>query len=135
MTSNFIVNKFLRSFIESYCKDNLKVLRMELKKDNENLILLLVIGECNYSGLLELFIKKIENSKNEMIGSLVLPMTRIFNGILSDEQKENILIKSINDCQKGIISVIENVVRKKGKDLEIAEIACYRINDMDVTTD
>ena len=128
LVNNFIVNATLRSGIESYCKSNLQVQTLELVKEDEKLTLSVIISDYNLGRVLEVLIGKLEKNKKEMMGLLVIPITKIINGTLSEEQKENILLDIINDCQKGIAAVLENVAQKQGLELEIGEISCYKIN-------
>ena len=126
LANNFIINTALCSYIESYCNANLQIHKLELSRENDNLILSVVINDYNFGRLLEVIISKLEKSKKETMDLLIVPMMKVLNGTLSEEQKETILLNTINDCQKGIIRVLESAARKKGMELEIAELSCYK---------
>lgn len=120
----YIANKIGRPIIRKSLKDCVNITHINLERENYNMKIELEIDEIDYSQIFLLVEKKLADSKNIYLRAMIPVIIETVNSVISDEQKNEILSKVINeipveDKQEIINEVLKMINKKCETDLSI----------------
>ena len=120
----YIANKIGRPIIRKRLKDCVNIAHINLERENYNMKIELEIDEIDYSQIFLLVQKKFADSKNIYLRAMIPVIIETVDSVISDEQKNEILSKVINeipveDKQEIINEVLKMINKKCETDLSI----------------
>ena len=126
LVNNELINEFVRSMVEKYTDDSFAFEKLSLKHEENSLMLTIAVSGCKYEEICQLVSRKLERMKNKNISWFVIPMLNVLKQVMSDEQKECLIVDSINGCQEGLARMIGEFSKKKGMRLTVKNIRCEK---------
>lgn len=120
----YIANKIGRPIIRKKLKYCVNIAHINLERENYNMKIELEIDEIDYSQIFMLMKKIFADSKNIYLRAMVPVIIETVDSVISDEQKNEILSKVINeipaeDKQEIIKEVLKLINKKFATDISI----------------